>query len=72
MLERENKKGTAAPFTLPPEAVLKRVISALEAKKPKPRYYVTFPTYLFGFLKRILSNRQMDYILAKAGNDGKQ
>lgn len=72
VLERLNKKGPAAPFTLPPEAVLKRVISALESKKPKPRYYVTFPTYLFGFLKRVLSNRQMDYILSKAGSDGKR
>ena len=72
VLERLNKEGPAAPFTLPPEAVLKRVIYALESKKPKPRYYVTFPTYLFGFLKRILSVRQMDAILGKAGNDGKQ
>ncbi len=72
VLERLNKKGPPAAFTLPPEAVLKRVIFALESKKPKPRYYVTFPTYLFAFLKRILSHRQMDYLLAKAGNDGKQ
>lgn len=72
VLERLNKKGPAAPFTLPPEAVLKRVIAALESKKPKPRYYVTFPTYLFGFLKRVLSNRQMDNILARAGGDGKR
>jgi len=72
VLERLNKEGPAAPFTLPPEAVLKRVIYALESKKPRPRYYVTFPTYLFGFLKRLLSGRQMDWILAKAGNDGKQ
>jgi NAD(P)-dependent dehydrogenase (short-subunit alcohol dehydrogenase family) len=72
VLERLNKEGPAAPFTLPPEAVLKRVIYALESKRPKPRYYVTFPTYLFGFLKRILSDRQMDAILGKAGNDGKQ
>ncbi len=72
VLERLNKEGPAAPFTLPPEAVLKRVIYALESKKPKPRYYVTFPTYLFGFLKRVLSGRQMDAILGKAGNDGKQ
>ena len=71
VLERLNKEGPAAPFTLPPEAVLKRVIYALESKKPKPRYYVTFPTYLFGFLKRILSHRQMDAILAKAGSDSK-
>ncbi|HHJ34907.1 MAG TPA: SDR family oxidoreductase [Gammaproteobacteria bacterium] len=72
VLERLNKEGPAAPFTLPPEAVLKRVVFALESKKPKPRYYVTFPTYLFGLLKRLLSARQMDAILGKAGNDGKQ
>lgn len=72
VLERLNKEGPAAPFTLPPEAVLKCVIHALEAKRPKVRYAVTFPTYLFAFLKRILSHRQLDFILAKAGNDGKQ
>lgn len=72
VLDRLNKKGPAAPFTLPPEAVLKRVIFALESKKPKPRYYVTFPTYLFAFLKRFLSHRQMDYLLAKAGGEGKR
>lgn len=72
VLERLNKVGPAAPFTLPPEAVLKRVIAALESKRPKPRYYVTFPTYLFAFLKRFLSHRQMDYLLAKAGGEGKR
>ncbi|MER2582843.1 MAG: SDR family NAD(P)-dependent oxidoreductase, partial [Candidatus Competibacter sp.] len=40
------KKGPAAPFTLPPEAVLKRVIHALESRRPRARYYVTVPTYL--------------------------
>jgi short-subunit dehydrogenase len=72
VLERLNKKGSAVPFTLPPEAVLKRVIYALETKKPKPRYYVTFPTYLFGFLKRLLSNRLLDTLLIKAGSDSKK
>jgi len=72
VLQRLNKEGPAAPFTLPPEAVLKRVIWALESRKPKPRYYVTFPTYLFAFLKRLLSHRQMDYLLAKAGGEGKR
>ncbi len=69
VLKRLNKEGLAVPFTLPPEAVLKRVIHALEAPKPQPRYYVTFPTYLFGFLKRILSTRAMDVLLAKSGNN---
>lgn len=72
VLERLNKQGPAAPFTLPPEAVLKRVIHALQSRRPKPRYYVTFPTYLFGYLKRLLSFRQMDFLLVRAGSDGKR
>lgn len=58
-------KGPVVPFTLPAEAVLKKVIHALESRRPKPRYYVTFPTYLFGYLKRILPVRVMDTILNK-------
>lgn len=69
VLERLNKPGPAVPFTLPPEAVLKRVIHALETTKPQPRYYVTFPTYLFGILKRVLSTRVLDRLLAKSGNN---
>ncbi|MBK7490755.1 MAG: SDR family oxidoreductase [Nitrosomonas sp.] len=69
VLSRLNKPGPAVPFTLPPEAVLKRVIHALEAKKPQARYYVTVPTYLFGILKRILSTRSLDFLLAKSGNN---
>ncbi len=66
---RLNKKGAAVPFTLPPEAVLKKVIHALEANHPSARYYVTFPTYLFGLLKRILPGGVLDKLLAKAGSD---
>ncbi|MGB5299819.1 MAG: short-chain dehydrogenase, partial [Thiogranum sp.] len=59
--------GTAAgvPFTLPPEAVLDKVIKALQSRKPRPRYYVTFPTHLFGTLKRLLSTRSLDRILLR-------
>jgi NAD(P)-dependent dehydrogenase (short-subunit alcohol dehydrogenase family) len=65
MLARLETEGPAAPFTLGPEAVLKKVIMALEAKRPRARYYVTFPTYLFGALKRVLPDRAMDWVLAK-------
>ena len=68
VLNRLNTVGPAVPFTLPPEAVLDKVIHALESKKPRARYYVTFPTYLFGYLKRLLSTRQLDSLLYKAGN----
>jgi len=63
--QRLGKKGAAVPFTLPPEAVLKRVIHALESTKPKPRYYVTTPTYVFAYLKRFLSVRFLDKLLNK-------
>ena len=64
-LKRLKTEGPAVPFTLPPDAVLKKVIHALESRRPKPRYYVTVPTYLFGYLKRILGTRAMDAILRR-------
>lgn len=67
VLGRLNKEGPAVPFTLPPEAVLKKVIHALEARRPKARYYVTFPTYLFGYLKRLLPDKTLDRLLRQAG-----
>ncbi|MCU7842965.1 MAG: SDR family oxidoreductase [Candidatus Thiodiazotropha sp. (ex Monitilora ramsayi)] len=70
MLARLNKKGPAAPFTLPPEAVLKKVVHALESRRPKPRYYVTFPTHLFALLRRILSSRGMDRTLLRVSGKG--
>ncbi|MFI3219763.1 MAG: short-chain dehydrogenase, partial [Methylococcales bacterium] len=41
------------------------VIHALEAKNPKIRYYVTFPTYLFATLKRFLPVLWLDSLLRK-------
>ncbi|PIE14262.1 MAG: short-chain dehydrogenase [Rhodobacterales bacterium] len=58
-------KDKPDPFELPASAVSKKLIHALEAKRPKPRYYVTTPTYAMGFLRRILSTRAMDWVLNK-------
>lgn len=66
------KKGPAAPFTLPPEAVLKRLIHALESPRPRARYPVTAPTYLFAALRRLLPTRLLDAILRRAGGDGQR
>ncbi|MBF0611671.1 MAG: SDR family NAD(P)-dependent oxidoreductase [Magnetococcales bacterium] len=57
--------GPPTTFTLPPEAVVERVIHALEAETPRARYRVTFPTWLFAFLKRILTTRMLDRILVR-------
>ena len=51
------------PFTLPPAAVLTPTLKALTARRPKPRYFVTFPVYLFTALKWLLSDRAMDRFL---------
>lgn len=53
-------------FELPADAVTKKLRHALESKRPKPRYYVTTPTYLMGVFKRILSTRMLDRIISKA------
>ncbi len=67
MIQRFETSGNVQPFTLPPEAVLKRVLHALESRQPKIRYPVTFPTYLFTWLKRVLSDRMLDRILRRVG-----
>ncbi|MDH5183959.1 MAG: SDR family oxidoreductase [Gammaproteobacteria bacterium] len=72
MERRLTKEGPAQPFTLPPEAVLKKVIHALESRRPRLHYFVTFPTYLFGLLNRILPARAVDWVLHKtSGNENK-
>jgi NAD(P)-dependent dehydrogenase (short-subunit alcohol dehydrogenase family) len=65
LVKKLETKGPVVPFTLKADAVLVKVLHALEAKRPKPRYYVTFPTYLFAYLKRLLPIRAMDSVLNK-------
>ncbi|MHB8743068.1 MAG: Rossmann-fold NAD(P)-binding domain-containing protein, partial [Sulfuricaulis sp.] len=60
------------PFTLPPEAVLKKVIKALEARRPRARYAVTFPAHLFAVLRRVLPVRMLDMILSNVSNNGQR
>jgi NAD(P)-dependent dehydrogenase (short-subunit alcohol dehydrogenase family) len=60
--------GDAAPFTLGPEAVLEKVVHALESPHPKARYYVTAPTHIFGFLRRVLPASILDYVLMRASD----
>jgi NAD(P)-dependent dehydrogenase (short-subunit alcohol dehydrogenase family) len=65
MESRLQKEGAAVAFTLPAQAVVNKVTHALESKNPKIRYYVTFPTYLFAVLKRILPMFILDILLRK-------
>ncbi len=57
-------------FTLSGDAVLKKVVRALESKRPRPRYFVTVPTHALGFARRVLSTRWLDMVLKGAsGSD---
>jgi len=61
--QRLREPSREAPFTLGPEAVLHAVIHALEARRPRARYRVTFPTRLFAVLRWLLPTRAMDRVL---------
>lgn len=68
MEARLTKVGPAAPFTLPPEAVINKLLHAIESPRPKIRYYVTFPTYLLATLKRLLPHPCLDWVLRKVSD----
>ena len=67
---RLTKEGPVLPFTLPPEAVLKQLIHALESRRPHPRYYVTVPTHVVGVLRRVLGTRALDWVLTRISGGG--
>ncbi|MBV1789289.1 SDR family oxidoreductase [Marinobacterium sp. D7] len=60
--------GKEPAFTLSPEAVLKPLLHALESRRPRPRYYVTLPTYFMGWVRRLLPTRWLDPILTRASD----
>lgn len=61
-------KGGSNRFKLPPEAVLKKLIHALESRRPHARYYVTTPTCIMAIARRLLPQRILDYVLNKASD----
>lgn len=64
LIERLNAAGEGKDaFELPPSAVTKKLIKALTATTPSPRYFVTAPTYFADFVRRALPTRLSDMIL---------
>lgn len=66
-IARLQKEGATSRFTLGPEAVVDKLIKALEAPSPAARYYVTTPTWIVAFLKRFLNTSLMDRFAKWAG-----
>ncbi len=64
--KRLYSEGGKDAFELTPVAVTKKLLHALQSPHPKPRYYVTTPTYLMGTLRRLLPTRALDWLIAKS------
>jgi NAD(P)-dependent dehydrogenase (short-subunit alcohol dehydrogenase family) len=60
--------GGARRFKLPPEAVAKKLLHALESRKPRRRYYVTVPTFVLAWARRLLPPPALDRLLDKASD----
>lgn len=67
LLKRLYEDSGPDTFELPPSAVSKKLVHALESRRPRPRYYITTPTYMMGVARRVLPTRGLDWLLAKGG-----
>ncbi len=63
--EKLSQEGAVVPFTATAEACAARIVRALEARRPRARYYVTPPTYALAFLRRILPTAALDHVLRR-------
>jgi short-subunit dehydrogenase len=61
----ENPK-IADYFSVTPEAILKRVVHALESRRPKLRYPVSLVCTTVGIGKRFLPGKVLDWFLRRA------
>ncbi len=66
LLKRLYESSGPDRFELPASAVTRKLQHALESPRPRPRYYVTVPTYAIGIARRLLPTRLLDAILQKA------
>lgn len=66
-LNNLKKKKSKVPFNEEPISVAKVVYEIVQAKKPKPRYYITKATVILGYLKRFISTSMLDRVLTKIG-----
>jgi NAD(P)-dependent dehydrogenase (short-subunit alcohol dehydrogenase family) len=58
-------QGGSSRFKLPPEAVVAKLIVALEHPNPRPHYYVTLPTHVAALARRFLPGRWLDAFAAR-------
>jgi hypothetical protein len=60
MLARGEASDPARVFRLGPEAVVRRLVHAVESRRPRPRYRITLPALAGWYAKRLLPTRLLD------------
>ena len=63
MAAMENNKSSF--LKLGPEAVVARLVQALESTRPKARYMISPHTYAIALLRRVLPGRALDLVLSR-------
>jgi NAD(P)-dependent dehydrogenase (short-subunit alcohol dehydrogenase family) len=61
-------RGGSSRFKLGPEAVLAKLIHAVESPRPRARYRVTWPTTAMALARRLLPQRLLDYMMDRASD----
>lgn len=65
LLKHLYEEGPRAPFQREPDAVVRRLIHALESPNPRPRYHITPATHLAEAMRRAFPQRMIDAIAAR-------
>lgn len=66
LLKRLYEPGGKDRFELPASAVSDRILRALTADRPAPRYYITAPTWISGIGRRLLPTRALDWFARRS------
>ena len=61
-------QGRVNRFRLGPEAVLEKLVHAVESQRPRARYFVTQPAVYMAVARRLLPQGVLDYLLNKASD----
>lgn len=59
------KRSARRRFEVSAEHAARVILRAIESRNPRPRYYVTLPAHIASCLRRVLSDRMMDRVIAK-------
>jgi NAD(P)-dependent dehydrogenase (short-subunit alcohol dehydrogenase family) len=65
LMEMQSGKVKSGPFKLGPDAVVAKLIDALESPRPRARYRIGLMTKGAGLLKRVLPDALLDRIVAR-------